>query len=241
MMSFERSLCVALSALVMFISGNALAVPFADVRFFADSNTASQFLIFNGSSSGEQISSIQIDVSPTGSEFLPLSPGDPVFAFFPLASGDLSGANITNNNQTLDLTFNDFDLGENFAAIFHLETASSAPLVEAEQLLGAIIRITFSVGARPAALLENSLAPIFPGFNRPSIGTAFASSTLTVFSTSTAVMDPNAVPLPGAMLFFLTAAVGAFQARRLAFRKLRGSSDAIQACFLQPTLALGFS
>ena len=193
------------------ISGNQVgAAEGADVSFRVAGDTFVQpFVLTNNARQGEVLQTFVLDLSDIGLVF----DVDPVTGkpFTPVGNSDaitgLQSAVVSNNNQTLTLTFSDFSPGESMLFGIDIDIAPAVPAsIFGDDLIGADVQVNFSGNKSVAGQMTGDPNQVSASQFIVSAGVAGASNGITLNLngaplTNLSVEDNSVLGTPGHALF----------------------------------------
>lgn len=186
-------------------SGVASAAPVSS--FLIDGNTFTQpFALNNDSTTGENITRFQMDLTGTGTVFDTISGGLPNTTigvpFTPTGGSDaitgLSSFSVSDGGSILDIFFTDFNVAESFTWDIDLDFNPTPSTVLGSDLIGTSIFVDFSDGQR----LFGNLTAV--------IGNSDASQ----FSVTGSTIIPNNVPEPQVIWLLSMGLISFFRVRK---------------------------
>ncbi|MEN9554916.1 MAG: hypothetical protein RLZZ232_1202, partial [Planctomycetota bacterium] len=178
------------------ISGNAIgSAEGADVLFRAEGDTFVQpFRLTNRATKGELLQTFVFDLRDLGLQFDP----DPTTGkpFTPVAgTGGLTGVNtavLSNNNQTLTVTFTDFNPGETLQFVLDIDLLGGTPAsIFGNQLIGADVQFAFSGNKSVAGQMAGDPVAVSASQFLPGAGLAGVTHGISVNATGSPVTNLN--------------------------------------------------
>ena len=176
------------------ITGNTIgSAEGADVLFRAEGDTFVQpFRLTNRATKGELLQTFVFDLRDLGLQFDP----DPTTGkpFTPVAgTGALTGVNsavLSNNNQTLTVTFTDFNASETLQFVLDIDLLGGAPAsIFGNQLIGADVQFAFSGNKNVAGQMAGDPLAVSASQFLPGAGQAGVTHGISINATGTPVTN----------------------------------------------------